>query len=391
MATNKFKKFRIESFNQDGSVYNGIISDVAGFFFTKTINGGGGEMRLRLPRPIDDYGFNVDVGYMYRLNAYVIDNDDPNGKQVYSGFIDTFGGNQRGAQEYIDINTLSYHAMMAEAPYKNGNNPNISHRSVNADVIFQDIIDKYLLYHTDSPINYTVSSVETGGNVISDDFNGLNCLEALDRLMKKAGSEWFWYLDGENVIHFKQKPSTPTHSFIYGKHVTRDFSFDKSIREVVNEGGFWNGRTDLDEKNISRLYRKTENQASYWKRYKKVSDQRITREDYADDLMEAYLEANHTENHGIAFSIVDNTYSEKGYDIESIEPGDTCEILNIKDEQVFSNNMLITAVGYSMERVVLRLEDYRTLTSRKLNDVRKGLDETTYNDGKQPDFTEIVI
>jgi hypothetical protein len=389
MALNK-KKFRIEVFDSSGSTYKGLITDVAGVFWNKTINGGNGELTLRLPRKIDDFGYGDEILEMNKVDIYIIDNDEPNGKPMYSGFMDTFEGQQVASQEIVSVRCLGYHTMLALAPYKDGSNPTIKHRSINADDIFKDIIDKYLLYHTDSPIHYTASSVQAGGNVISDDFNGMSCMEALDRLMKKSGEDWFWYVDAENVAWFQQKPATATHSFIYGKHITRDFSFDKSIREVINEGLFWNGRTEVDDKLLSKLYRKTDFQTQYWPRFAKVSDQRITNQTTANNLMGAYLDANHTKNHGINFSLIDNTYSEKGYDIESIEPGHTCEVLSIKDDQVFSNNMMITALSYTMERVVLRLEDLRTLTSRRLNDVRKTLDQTTYGDG-QPVFTTVVL
>lgn len=380
----KGKKFRIESFSPDRTTYKGLISDVSDLGFTKEVNGGVGELKLKLPRKIDDFGYNQSVGWMYGLDIYVVDNDDPNGKRIYSGYIDNIDGIQGGSgQEYVEVTALGYHTMMGRAPYKDGNNFSISHNSTTADVVFKDIIDKYRLYHPDTPINYTASSVDTGLQVFSDDFNNLTCLEALDRLMLKAGDGWYWYVDADNVAWLKQKPSVPTHIFIYGKHIVNNFAFNKSIRQAFNEVSFWNGRQANDEDPISYYFKKTDNQDAHWKRWTRVTDSRITNRTYAENLIEAYLDANHEENHGNSFIIVDNNYANgRGYDIESVDPGDTCMLLNVDDEQVFSDNMFITSVDFTMEVIRTNLEDLRTLTSRSLNDIRRKLNTQTYAQGQ---------
>ncbi len=47
------------------------------------------------------------------------------------------------------------------------------------------------------------------------------------------------------------------------------------------------------------------------------------------------------------FEVKDNNLG-AGYDIESIEPGHTCKILNLNDSDVVGDNMVITSVQYMM-------------------------------------------
>jgi len=79
------------------------------------------------------------------------------------------------------------------------------------------------------------------------------------------------------------------------------------------------------------------------------------------------------------FEVKDNSLGE-GYDIESIEPGHTCKILNIKDSSVISENMVITSVQYYPEKAIVFVSDLREITGRSLTNLRRQLDTTVYGD-----------
>lgn len=374
------KRFIVKVYSSDGATYLGTLPDVTDIAFNKKINAGLGELVLKLPRLIDDFGEGGIIDWMNRIEVIIADNDAPTGTKVYSGYIDSWRPTQTNSQEFVDVLCLGYPSMMENAIHRNGNDITMSYTSDTTKTILEDIIDKYQTFHTDSPIDYSTGTIATG-NTISISLNSMTTLDAIDRIIENAGANWFWYVDADNVFYASGKPSSATHTFKYGGDIAYNFGYDKSIRDVKNRLLFSNGQFATDPNPISRVYYKDDFNTTYWNRYDKLTDSRITSTTTAQNLADAYLEANQVNNHQISMIIADNNYYRYGYDIETIEPGDTCKILNVFDSAIFSDNMLITEVNYSLDSVELILEDLRSLTSRQLTKIRRRLDRRTYDDG----------
>jgi len=377
----------IKVYNDDASTYLGVLEGVSDIRFSKLLDGGLGELTIRLPRKIDDFGEGDQIDLMNRVEVHHVDDTyNPSGTKVYSGFIDTYTPVVEGTREYVDILCLGYPALLDGVLYRNSTDITIVHNSVDVDAIFKDIFDKYTAIHTKSPVDYDGTSVETGGNNISLSFNSLTCMEALGRLVGMAGSSWHWYVGADNVAKFFSKPTTATHTFVYGRDILNQFEYTKSVRHLVNRVLFWNGQYNNDTNPISRYFYDDTNVGSYWERVTKVVDSRITSATYARNLSEPIIDSLQNANHQISFVVTGNG----NIDHTAIEPGDTCQILNVADSSVFSNNMLITQVDYSLDSARIITEDLTAYTSRGLTGIRRELNKRTYDNG-QPNYTSTDV
>ena len=194
-----------------------------------------------------------------------------------------------------------------------------------------------------------------------------------------VGANWFWRLSAENILYFKQYSTTPDHTLIMGKDIA-NMDIVENVDGIINYYILWNGLQVDDEHYLSKVYYSGASVTSYWKRFEQATDGRLKDETYMDQLGEAFVTANKDVNKAITLVVKDNNYGE-GYDIESIHAGDTIRILNTDDSDLYSGNLVVTSLTYTPEYVTLQIADSRTITSRKLNDIRKRMDTTVYSDG----------
>jgi len=230
-------------------------------------------------------------------------------------------------------------------------------------------------------IFYLYSNVQTinqSGTDISYTSNAKSCLETIDRVREMAGANWYWYVDANNIFYFRQYPTTPTHLFVFGKDIS-NVEIIRSADDVKNEFIFYNGLQPDDTHFLSTRYYNTDSINNYWHRFENLTDGRILDDTSADELAGAFIGAYKDANVSMKFEVKDNNLGD-GYDIESIEPGHTCKILNLKDSSVVSSNMVITSVQYSPEKAIVYVSDLREITGRSLTNLRRQLDSTVYGD-----------
>jgi hypothetical protein len=239
---------------------------------------------------------------------------------------------------------------------------------------------------------FNITSIETSidytGTDISYTSNAKSCLETVDRVREMAGSTWYWYVDADNIFYFRQYPTTPTHLFVFGKDIS-NVEIMRSVDDVKNEFVFWNQLQPDDTHYLSTRYYNTDSINNYWHRFENLTDGRILDDASADELASAFIGAYKDPNVSMKFEVKDNNMGD-GYDIESIEPGHTCKILNIKDSSVVSSNMVITSVYYTPEKAIVYVSDLREITGRSLTNLRRQLDSTVYGD-RPADLTSEAI
>lgn len=240
------------------------------------------------------------------------------------------------------------------------------------------------------PVTVTGESntVQIDGTDISYTSNAKSCLETIDRVREMAGANWYWYVDADNIFYFKQYPATPTHLFVFGKDIS-NVEITRSADDVKNEFIFYNGLQPDDTHFLSTRYYNTDSINNYWHRFENLTDGRILDDASADELAGAFIGAYKDANVSMKFEIKDNNLGD-GYDIESIEPGHTCKILNLKDSSVVSSNMVITSVQYTPEKAIVYVSDLREITGRSLSNIRRQLDSTVYGD-RPTDITSEAI
>ena len=232
------------------------------------------------------------------------------------------------------------------------------------------------------------NSIDYSGTDISYTSNAKSCTETIDRAREMAGATWYWYVDADNIFYFRQYPTTPTHLFTFGKDIS-SLEITRSADDIKNEFIFWNQLQPDDTNYLSTRYYNTDSINNYWHRFENLTDGRILDDASADELASAFIGAYKDPNVSMKFEVKDNNMGD-GYDIESIEPGHTCKILNIKDSSVVSSNMVITSVYYTPEKAIVYVSDLREITGRSLTNLRRQLDSTVYGD-RPADLTSKAI
>lgn len=374
------KRYTVKVYDKTGAIYKGSYGQLSDYKFTKTINGGVGELKVTLPRKFDDYNAKGDCDLLDRVELWVQDKDT-NGQRIYSGYIDEIETYVGGGKEGVDVTILGYVTRFGFQLDWDGLTLQSVRNSMDPSNIAKDIIDNYNSVYSNPFIDYSVSSVETSGLTASYTSDSKYINESLDRVLQMCPADWFWYVDADDVFHWRSKPTAPTHKFTFKKDLF-ELKKKKSASDIVNNLLFWNGLQEDDTNFLSKLYYSPSSTNSYWDRYERLTDSRITNGGTADLLGNAFVDANKDPNISLQFRVIDNNLSDdRGYDIESVSPGDTCQILNLGDEDLYSGNMIITRVDYTPEYIDVFVEDKRELMGRRLTDIRRSLDSAVYGDG----------
>ena len=382
------KQYTIKVYNQAGTTFLGVLTDTVDYRFTKTINGGLGSLIMQLPRRLDSYNSDGLLTLSNEIQVWVQDGDAPAGTKIYSGYIDGVIASNTGGAESIIVQVLGYVTRLGFSALVSGSSMSIDFSADDPAEHFKDIIDFYRADVANERINYAVGTVEIAGFDVSKQMNRVMCMEAIDEIRAISGADWWWFVDANNVAYFKSKPTTPTHIFTFDKEVSA-ISTSYDMTDVSNNFNLYNSLQPDDPNYINELYANSASEALYFKRYQLQTDGRMTDPDSVDKLGEAYINAFKNPNTSTVITIKDNNYGD-GYNIESINPGDTCTIRNILPDNPLEDNMLITRVDYQPEYVTVFLQDLRELVSRNLNDLRKQIDQINNGDAIG-DFTSTAV
>jgi hypothetical protein len=196
-----------------------------------------------------------------------------------------------------------------------------------------------------------------------------------DKIKEICPAGWFWYIDEGRFVWLKSKPTTPTHTFVFGKHFT-SVKVERSIEKLRNVFILWNGETGG-----AQIYKSYIDQASidqYRRRVELVNDWSVGDVTTADKMAAKFLAERKDPDIKVICEIADNNEDPlNGYDIESIQPGDTCNFKGFNDDvsNIFMENMLISKVVYSLGKVELTIEvqkvgvvEWQKETEKKINE-----------------------
>lgn len=159
------------------------------------------------------------------------------------------------------------------------------------------------------------------GNTTSYTFKVNTILEAVQKVLDLAPSDWYWYVDpATQILYFKQTPTTPTHTFKKGRHFDQ-INIGATVANVVNvlyfSGGDTGGGVNLFSKYTNSSSLATQGR----RRLKRLSDNRVTVQATADLIAANELAL----NSGVKYSSpvrIDATT----YDITLINVGDTVKL-----------------------------------------------------------------
>lgn len=385
------KRFIFKAYDPTGGFISTIPDVIDEPRFTSYINGGLGDLTFKLPRSVFQYEEGTVIAQNNQVKIECFDTDAPTGTSIYNGYISKYAPTLDQGKQYILVTCLGYisetQRFMAEDA---SGNTTLTYNSYDPTNILKDILDKFTAAggHPD----YTVSSAADTGTTVSYEFNTYTFKECLDKVIELAPNGWYYFVDSANTVHFKAKDVTANHTFVLGKDVITIIP-EKSAENMVNRVYFTGG--DVSGTTMYKKYDRSGSISTYGLHAQKYVDSRVTDETTMDIMAGAILDRGDSPETRTTLVIRDNGGDDgRGYDIESIRPGQTCKVIGYDSQamnlwdtaiwdsdkwdyditQVSSTVQQIMKVSYEPNKVTLEISSKLPDISHRIEDIKRNLD-----------------
>ena len=343
--------------------------------FTKEINGGLGSCLIYLGEEFDYSGNDLKLNNEVKI--YITDKDTvgefPKEKLIYSGYISNYCLDVKGGKEIICVNLLGYYTLLAQDIWKNGATTTFDYSGAATDIgtIMRGLLDRYIAETTNPKIHYAKADVALTSTTSEYKFEFLTYREGINKLKELAPANWWWYIDEFGRFYFKTKNTTPTHKFIFGRHFSK-IKVERSLEKIKNAVMIYNDTT-----NLLKLYSDSASVNEYGRRIWKIMDDKTAQDTDIDKIGEAFVSEHKDPDVKIVAEILDNNEDvNMGYDIEDINPGDTC-IFEGFDEflsDIFKYNAVITKVKYEINKAIITIEPLGAGIVKRAEDINRRVD-----------------
>jgi len=377
--------------------------------FTKELNAGVGECVLTLPYAFDYTGQDLVEGNNVEIRISDFDTNkvgvapgEP-ARIIYQGYISLIEPSLEGSKEGVQVHILGHYTKLSLDILKDTSGSATTLYSdtttgitttgpgTAADIglMMRALITKYRAETTAPMINYLYDDIPNTGTNAFAVFRQLTYRDVMDKLRNFAPSGVYWYVDETGNVKFKPQPTTPTHKFYFGKHFSA-VKVERSLEKLRNVLFLWNG----EDPGVYKQYTDSASVTKYGRRAQTVNDYTIKDSTTADAYAAKFFAENKNPVIKLTCTIVDNNSVTldadgvpiAGYDIESIQPGDTCSFygFNLGSSDIFNDNMIITKVDYSLDKAVIEVEITKTGVLASQNDDNKKIREISANTAKIP-------
>lgn len=383
------RKLLYKIYSESGT-FLGVINDVTSdFSIKKEINGGDSEFEFTLSRKFDDFDENTTIKFNNRVKVYLQDSYHPAGdKLVAYGYIASYSPYLKGKEEGLKVTCLSAVSKLSNDFYRTGTSLDASQLGIEltntrVDEMMEAIITHYRVTETNSMISsdFTNSDSTTDGagapTALTTRFFNMKHLEAIREAAKylpknKTGGYWqYWRIATDGKLWVKNLSTTADHSFIIGKHIT-EIDGEKSMMDIVNRVYFWNEKGTVDPNYINLTNDDATSQTAHDIMAEYLTDSKITNVIAAGLLTNAKL---YDEKDPKAIFNVRLTGE---YDLASISPGQTCTLLNAKNNPYAvgaDKVLLIESIEYNVDSAVLSLSNGHVSFADIMEEERQRLDK----------------
>lgn len=364
--------------------------------FQKDINAGPSECVIRLAAVFDYSGVDLLLGNDVELRVSdkdtVVQVSDSATRIVYRGYISLIERDVNGPSEQVTVHLLGYYTLLSLDYLKNGSQTTLysesgagltttsgSTTAADLGLMVRAILDRYTAETSNPRISYDPDDIPNTSTTAVYTFQQKTYREALDALLSMAPVGTFYYINEIGRVVFKSKPTTATHKFTFGKHFTT-VHVEHSVEKVRNVALIWNGQTGASQ--VYKHYEDAGSIETYGRRAEDIKDFGVNSAAAADLLGARFLADNKYPDIKIVCAIIDNNGQDPfGYDIESIQPGDTCSFFGFNSgfDDIFRENMLITSVRYTLDKVELTIEllgtgvvNVQRIQGQQINDIASG-------------------
>jgi hypothetical protein len=397
------KRYLYKIFNKDGTYITtwstDVISEPA---FRTVINGGPGELAIRLARNYDDYGEDTDVKFQNRVECWCSDRDQPNGIKIFTGYISAYSPTLNGNEQYVDITVLGYVTEASRRIVRQGaaaSSTTVSYASKDPSYIMRNLIDLARAYGGIN-LTYTATSIEDTGTTVSYDFKAYTLKEAMDKVIELCPEGWYYYVDPNGIVYLKRSRSDAPDINLTIGHEIAFMQAKKRIENMTNRIFVIGGGTTP----LYKEYNRAGSQSSYGMFEKKLSDGRVTDASTADAMAGAALDRNDSPETRMILRIIDNNgqFPNRGSDIEQFQVGKTVRVQNLNygvkgksywdrmqwDVDVWdaplqfsiADILIIQSVTYSPLYAEIEASARLPEISKRIEDVKRNVDRTAEQD-----------
>ncbi len=366
--------------------------------FVEGINSSPGELRIRLAREFSNFGEGVDVELKNKVEVYCYDTDNSTGLLVYAGYISKYTPTYADQRQFVDIVLLPFATELANYILEDGNgDTTVAYLSQDPSDILKDIIDKYR--DLGGTIDYTATSIETTGTTVTYTFKNATVRDALEKVVELSPDNWYSFISANNVITFKQHKSeteTADHELNIGRHLAK-VRATQDVELIINKIYFVGGDTGGGD----QLYLKDTRQGSidgYGLQAHKIADARVTVQATAEAMMSRILDDKQAPIQMFEIQVVDSNGDDTdlGYDIESIDIGETIAVLGLFARDVditrwdvarwdvdfwdaprsynLTRPQVVVSKRYSKNFLEIQVADKVPLVAKRIEDINRNLD-----------------
>ncbi len=292
----------------------GVLSDVADHHpvFAYDVNGGLGALRLTI---------NRHRSKVYTCNDlipgnHIVVTEKNGGTKVYSGRIMRVNSVIGTEKSQVSIECVGYVQEWAVRLVE------LSDGTTGLMATGDDPTELFSHLITLSGGNINAGTIETSGVSADLSVNGAYVLDAVEKIMERLPNDWYWYVDATRKAHIRQVRTTPDHILTLGREI-QNLEFTSKMDNVINDVLIIGGTPDGEEQIVAR----SKSQASidtYGKRQRVVIDGRLTSTTSINYIANSHLSP--SVDMEVRFDVLDDAFSSRGYDIESIKPGDSIRI-----------------------------------------------------------------
>ncbi|KKN71733.1 hypothetical protein LCGC14_0417990 [marine sediment metagenome] len=332
---------------------------------TRQINGSM-EALVTTNKNIDTFG-DVDT----QLNSALIirvggPKLDAEGIDYFSGFIGQRTLDVQDGIERVTIRCFGHVSKLFQSLWRTSTT--IVHDFTSGDTvtnIAKQIINNYRSMNGQARINFTSDSVEETTTTIKDKFEAVTYGVGLNRaikLVQDTDRRWFWRVLADNVFTLKKATDGTDHVFIVQRDIT-SISLQEDLANAANEAFIYFNNATV------RRYTDASNITKFGNRSKLRRETNVTDSTTADEVGNAVLQD--LTPPILKLRIVVNDNFPNG--IETINPGDTCQILNVPEtiSNLLNDSMLITKTVYKKDNVELELSIKHPVLESKLEKLRQ--------------------
>ena len=371
------------------------LSDWHNIRFTncrKALNAGLAECVFELGEEFDYDGNDLLVGNDVEL--IVADADTTSGghdgsgtRLIYKGYISLIERVVDHSSEKIIVHLLGYYTLLSLDVLKSGTQTTLystaagltttsgSQAAGDVGILMREIIDQYRAETVNPKLYYNgENDIPDTGTSVTYTFQRKTYRQAIDTLKSFAPDGVYWYVDETGRVTFKPKPASATHTFVFGAHFST-VRIEQSLEKVRNFVLVWDGAS------LHAHYQDNASITKYGRRVEIANDYGIANANASDEFGAKFLAEAKQPSVKVVCTILDNSGGALGYDIESIQPGDTCKFVGFGSgvSDAFHDNMLITSVDYSLEQATIEVEiirsgllDRQTRQSQDISDIASG-------------------